>query len=69
MRKPKKNETEEHYAIHSIVPAFSCFSSIQKLSIDGIRTGRTDLYVDIKGLADEGMGILKELENELKKGL
>lgn len=69
MRKPKSKETVEHYTMHSVVPAYSCFDRIQKLAVDGFKSGKLDLYVDIRNLAEEGLGVLKQLENELKKEL
>lgn len=54
-----------HKTIHSLVPVYASISRIQKLSVDGQRSGKIDLFVDITAEANDALAQLMMIEKEL----
>jgi len=54
-----------HRTVHSLVPVYAAISRIQKLSVDGQRSGKIDLFIDITAEANEALAHLMMIEKDL----
>lgn len=54
-----------HNTIHALAPVYGRLSMIQKLAVDGFKNGKSDVFVDIRKEAEEGMAQLMMIEKDL----
>jgi hypothetical protein len=61
-----KPKGKHHDTIHSLAEVFANLSLIQKMSVDGFKTGASGFYIDIRNEAEMGMARLRKMEAEIK---
>ena len=53
-----------HKSLHSFVPFYAGIKAIKNASVDGIKDGNRDRFIDIKNVADDMLSKLIDLEKD-----